>query len=173
MDALELYRLGRRLMKIGEHAIAGSEPARVPSGVRLILEDIATHPSSTIGEITTRTGFPQSHVSASVARFRERGAVETEVDPDDGRRTLVRLHPDFLRSTAERGAVPVEEALSEALDISDARVLAEIIATLESLAGRVLGAEGSEARPTPPRPGRATGPRGVTSESAHVDGETG
>jgi DNA-binding MarR family transcriptional regulator len=83
MNGLELYRLGRRLMKIGEGAIAasGPAPARLPSGVRLILEDIGTHPNSTIGEITARTCFPQSHVSASVARFRERGAVETAVDP--------------------------------------------------------------------------------------------
>jgi len=143
MNALELYRLGRRLTKIGERAMAssGPAPARLPSGVRVILEDIGAYPNSTIGEITTRTGFPQSHVSASVARFRGQGAVETEVDPDDRRRTLVRLHPDFLRRIAGRGAVPVDEALAEALVVSDARTVAELVSTLESLAGQLLQRE--------------------------------
>jgi hypothetical protein len=78
---MELYRLGRQLMKIGEAALAEAGAARLPSGMRMILEDIAEHPGSTIGEIGLRTGFPQSHVPTSVARFRERAAAVTEADP--------------------------------------------------------------------------------------------
>jgi DNA-binding MarR family transcriptional regulator len=44
--------------------------------------------------------LPQSHVSASVARFRERGTVETAADPDDRRRTLVRLHDEYQNTKA-------------------------------------------------------------------------
>jgi DNA-binding MarR family transcriptional regulator len=162
VNAFELYRLGRRLMKIGERAIAASDPAPapLPSGVRLILEDIGEHPNSTIGAITARTGFPQSHVSASVARFRERAAVETAVDPEDGRRTLVRLHPDFLRTVGERGAVPVDAALADELGLSGAPVVAELVATLEWVARQVLTEDGAAARLTAPRDDPSPGPEG-------------
>jgi DNA-binding MarR family transcriptional regulator len=173
MNALELYRLGRRLTKIGERAMAssGPAPARLPSGVRVILEDIGAYPSSTIGEIATRTGFPQSHVSASVARFRERGAIETAVDPDDRRRTLVRLHPDFLRTMTERGAVPVDEALAEALVVSDARNVAELVSMLESLADQLLQREDDRLPPTAPRAARRASRAGAVSRRSVRAGE--
>ncbi len=154
-------------MKIGERAIAasGPAPARLPSGVRLILEDIGEHPDSTIGAITARTGFPQSHVSASVARLRERGAVETAADPQDGRRTLVRLHPDFLRTMRERGAVPVDAALVDELGLSDARVVAELVATLESIARQVLREEGA----TRSLPGSRDDPTAVSEGESGSD----
>lgn len=126
-------------MKLGEQALAGGEPARVPSGVRLILEDVAAHPDSTIGEITERTGFPQSHVSASVARFRERGAVETRVHPEDRRRTLVRLHPQFTRGMDDRAAAPVDSVLARSLGLTDADA-ARLVRGLEAVAPTVLDA---------------------------------
>src|SRR6266542_4942792 len=94
MNALELFLLGRKLMKLGEQAIpttAGFH--QLPTSVHSILIDVFEHPNSSIGEITARTGFPQSQVSASVAKLREGGALVTEADPGDRRRTLVHPHP--------------------------------------------------------------------------------
>src|ERR1700722_297143 len=88
MNSAALYLLGRKLMKSAEPALPAGG---LQSSVRMVVIDVAEHPDSAIGEITARTGFPQSHVSASVARLRELGAVHTTPDPADGRRTLVRI----------------------------------------------------------------------------------
>ena len=56
---------------------------------RLVLEDVITHPDSSISEVHQRTGFGQSHVSASVARLNERGLLVTAADPGDARRTWI------------------------------------------------------------------------------------
>ena len=70
MNAVELYLLGRKLMKIAEEALPKPTTGGPPTSVRMILIHVAEHPDSSVGEIASRTGFPQSHVSASVARLR-------------------------------------------------------------------------------------------------------
>jgi DNA-binding transcriptional ArsR family regulator len=102
MNALDLYLLGRRLTKVGEEAMRGADAPHVPTGLRLIVTDVAEHPGSPIGEIATRTGLPQSYVSQSVARLKDRGAIETANDPNDGRRTLVRLTRSIPAKAARR-----------------------------------------------------------------------
>jgi DNA-binding MarR family transcriptional regulator len=138
MDAVELYLLGRKLMKIGEGAFPQLEVGAPPTSVRMVLVDVSVHPNSSIGEITSRTGFPQSHVSASVAQLRDLGVLETSADPSDGRRTLVRLAPGMRRRATRRASAPVDAALGAALDGPDAAELAEIVAALELLAGRFM-----------------------------------
>jgi len=83
VDRLELFNLGRRLMKIGEEAVheAGFHP--LPTSVRSIMVDAFEHPDSSVSEITTRTGFPQSHASASIARLRDAGVLVTAIDSTD------------------------------------------------------------------------------------------
>jgi DNA-binding MarR family transcriptional regulator len=138
VDGLELFNLGRRLMKIGEEAIhqAGFHP--LPTSVRSIMVDAFEHPDSSVTEITSRTGFPQSHVSASVARLRDAGVLVTAIDPQDRRRTLVRPSPE-IRERAERMAAPqVDAVLAAALGAADAGQVAEIVGRLEELA-RLLG----------------------------------
>jgi DNA-binding MarR family transcriptional regulator len=130
MNALDLYLLGRRLTKIGEEAMRGADAPHVPTGLRLIVTDVAEHPGSPIGEIATRTGLPQSYVSQSVARLKDRGAIETANDPSDGRRTLVRLTRSIPAKTARRGAVSIDAELGEAAGIAEP---AEIVAALEAL----------------------------------------
>ena len=130
VNALDLYLLGRALMKVGEQAMRGDDAPAVPTGIRLILIDLAEHPGSSIGEITARTGLPQSHVSQSVARLRARGALETASDPRDGRRTLVRLSADLPERAARLGSASVEARLAEALDVSDP---GELVEALESV----------------------------------------
>ncbi|WP_254897987.1 helix-turn-helix domain-containing protein [Kitasatospora sp. NA04385] len=140
MDGVELFLLGRALMKIGEDALP--EPpggsGRHPGGTRNTLvaaSDISAHPGTTVGETAARTGLPQSQISAAVARLKEAGAVRTEPDPADRRRTLV--HPaerPSARVAAVRAA-GVDEALAAALgpDPDPAR-LAEVTAALDVLA---------------------------------------
>ena len=90
MNTMELYLLGRRLMQIAESALPSGKSATV---ARLVLIDVAFHPDSSISEITERTALHQSQVSGAVRTLRERGVLETEPDPADRRRTLVRTTP--------------------------------------------------------------------------------
>ena len=130
-------------MKLGEEAIraeasfaiavrAGSR--RLPTSVRSVLIDICEHPNSSIGEITARTGFPQSHVSASVARLREERAVVTVVDSSDRRRTRVRPSPEAPPRAAHSDPAPVGRLLMAALGTDGA---AEVVWALETLARRL------------------------------------
>lgn len=126
-------------MKIAESAFAGdSQSGGLPTSVRMVLIDVFEHPGSSIGEVTARTGFPQSHVSASVARLRDRGVLETSVDAGDGRRTLVRLAGGFGDRIAARAAVPIEGALAAQLASSDPQDLVQVIDALDALAERII-----------------------------------
>lgn len=139
MNAAELYLLGRKLMKIADDALPKPPTGGPPTSVRMILIDVAEHPDSSIGEITTRTGFPQSHVSTSVARLRELGVLTTTADPRDGRRTLAQLAPG-LADRAQRAAVPIDAALAAALDGSDPEIVEDVICALDSLAEHLIPA---------------------------------
>lgn len=133
MNAVELFILGRKLMKLAEDAL----PQRMATSVRLIVVDIAYHPGSSISEITERTGFPQSQVSASVAKLRELGVFDTEIDSADRRRTLVRMTPAAMERAGTVGSTPIEQVLAPALDHANGSEVAEVIDALEFLAQRV------------------------------------
>jgi DNA-binding MarR family transcriptional regulator len=137
VNALDLVLLGRRLMKIGEEAMRGSNAPALPTGVRLVLIDVFAHPDSSIKQITARTGLRQSHVSVAVAGLREQGVLQTSADPDDGRRTLVRVRAEHPRRVAIAGSVSVDGALSAAFDEQDPDALATIVAELDALAKRL------------------------------------
>jgi DNA-binding MarR family transcriptional regulator len=135
MNASELFLLGRKLMKLGEEAIPPSEraPDGVPASVRLVMADVIYHPGSSVSEITERTGFPQSLVSLSVARLRDYGVVETEPDPADRRRTLVRPVEGAVRRGTQHGAVPVDKTIAQAIGAEAEDRLPEALAALELL----------------------------------------
>ena len=143
MNALDLILLGRRLTKIGEQAMRGSEGGGVPTGVGVIVRDVFAHPGCSIGEITTRSGLPQSYVSQSVARLCSRGLFTTKTDPADGRRTLVCVSAHHAGGVALKGSVSVDEALATALGETNARAAAVAIEALEAVARRL----------EPPEPG--------------------
>lgn len=147
MNAVELYLLGRKLMKIAEEALPKPATGGLPTSVRMILIDIAEHPDSSVGEITSRTGFPQSHVSASIARLREFGALVTSIDARDRRRTLTRLAPGILQRS-QRAAVPVDSVLAAALSSSDLTEVEEVIEALDGLAARLMPANDRHHTPT-------------------------
>jgi DNA-binding MarR family transcriptional regulator len=150
VNAVEVYLLGRKLMKIAESAFAADPEhgSGLPTSVRMVLVDISMHPGSSISEVTARTGFPQSHVSASVARLRDEGVLDTSIDPADGRRTLVRLAPDFKQRRGARPAVPVETALAAEISSADPDSVAQTIEALETVAQRIIPHALRRTRPT-------------------------
>jgi DNA-binding MarR family transcriptional regulator len=134
VDGLQLFVLGRRLTRIAERSFARAGTDPPPAGMMLVLEDIATHPDSSIGEVTARTGFPQSHVSTMVAKFRSSGIVETTTDPHDGRRTLVRATGEHMRRASRRATSSIDADVAAALDDPDPAALQRALSALQTLA---------------------------------------
>lgn len=120
-------------MKLGERAIPTSGFHRLPVSVRLVMIDIFEHPDTSIQEIADRTGFPQSHVSASVAKLCTTGVLVANIDPGDRRRTLVRQAPD-IPARAKQFSAPIDDALAAAIATDDPARVREIVKTLETLA---------------------------------------
>jgi DNA-binding MarR family transcriptional regulator len=137
MDALELFQLGRWLTKLGEDAMRplGVPPSR--PGRRLILMDAFAFPDSSVGEIATRTGLPQSYVSEMVAKLRDLGALETRADPADRRRTLVKVSGSAPKAVVGFAAVPVDKVLVDALRGSHPGSAAELVSALGEIAARL------------------------------------
>jgi DNA-binding MarR family transcriptional regulator len=138
---MQLYVLGRRLMKLGEGAMSGTGFARLPSSVRTVLLDVSEHPGSSISEIVGRTGFPQSLVSAAVARLRDGGALMTAPDPADRRRTLVHVSAEVPARAARARIDPAEPVIAAALGIDDRAELKRVVSTLSDLGERLAAAE--------------------------------
>lgn len=139
VNGVELFLLGRTLMKIGEDALPQPPggAARYAGSTRTVLivaSDIATHPDSAVGEIAARTGLPQSQVSTAVARLKEAGSVQTEPDPEDRRRMLVRQAAEPSERVAQVRAADVAEALAAAIGTKDPARLQEVTSALETLA---------------------------------------
>lgn len=139
MTGDELYRLGRRLMAVARQAMTDPNDPAATAGETAVIDDVLDHPGSAVQEITARTGFAQSYVSATVARLRAKDWVETAVDPVDGRRTLVRL-PEVMVQAIAAEARPLDAALVAALPTLDGPRRAEILTLLDALAQRVLPA---------------------------------
>jgi DNA-binding MarR family transcriptional regulator len=137
VNGIELFLLGRTLMKIGEEAIpterAGPNPA-VHRSVLIVASDIRAHPGTTVMEIAERTGFPQSKVSACVARLRGAGAVDATPDAGDRRRLLLRTAEAASERVAEMRSASADTALATVLGTSDPERLAEVLAALDTLA---------------------------------------
>jgi DNA-binding MarR family transcriptional regulator len=153
----ELFRLGRRLMKAGVQATPHAGFRDLPTGVRIVLVDVHEHPDSTIGQIVERTGFPQSHVSAAVARLRDSGALVTTTDPSDRRRTLVRPVRRRARLASDvQSAAAVERSVHELLvqlhGEAGSRYTGEVLAALETLSARLCPASSEVAAPRPEAP---------------------
>ena len=117
MNSLELFRLSRRLLKLGVRSIPSPGFRELPTSVRMVLLDVLENPDTTISHIVERTGFPQSHVSSSVARLRDSGVLITAVDPVDRRRTLVAPSAAHLERVeiTERELGPIDAVVEAAL----------------------------------------------------------
>jgi DNA-binding MarR family transcriptional regulator len=137
MNGIELYVLGRRLMKLGEAAMPAAGFRRLPSSVQLVLVDIGDHPNSSISGVVGRTGLPQSAVSEAVARLVKAGVVTASTDPDDRRRTLVRVKAAVLARKNRAPAEPIDGPLAQALGLGDPAAVADVVAMLADLADRL------------------------------------
>jgi DNA-binding MarR family transcriptional regulator len=149
MNGVDLFLLGRTLMKIGEQALPTEGIGAHSTSVRTVLivvSDVRAHPGSAIGQIADRTGLPQSAVSGAVARLREAGAVVTKPDAGDRRRQLV--HPAAKPSArvADVRAASIDTALAAALDTDDPERVAEVVVLLEQLARHLTPAAVSRLR---------------------------
>ena len=142
MKSTDLFLLGRRLMKLAEEGLPGQG---VNNSVRLVLLDIVANPGSSISEITTRTGSPQSHVSTSVIKLRQFGIVRTEADPRDRRRTLVWVVPDALEQAHSRITSTADAAIGRALGNPPSAQVDEVIGALEMVADRLRSPAGAQA----------------------------
>ncbi|MEU5030089.1 MarR family winged helix-turn-helix transcriptional regulator [Streptomyces milbemycinicus] len=139
MNGVELFLLGRTLMKIGEDAMpeppGGSE--RHAGSTRLVLiaaSDIAAHPGTTVGDIAARTGLPQSQISTAVARLKEAGSITTAPDPADRRRALISPAAEPSARVAQVRATTIDAALATALGTDDPQRLREVADALAVLA---------------------------------------
>src|SRR5580704_10609162 len=83
----ELYRLGRRLQDLADRAMGGGRSFDFSVSEVIVISDLLDHADSTIGDLSSRTGFAQSRVSTVVAALRDRGWIETAVDEADRRCT--------------------------------------------------------------------------------------
>ncbi|WP_344618989.1 MarR family transcriptional regulator [Dactylosporangium salmoneum] len=140
MNGLQLLVLGRTLVKLAGTAMPSLGAEGLPASVRSVLVDVHHHPDSSVGEVAARTGFPQSHVSASIARLQEQGLLVAEADPRDRRRTLVRPAPDPRGGFLVIGSEPADDALLEALD--DPRALPDVQRALETLYRHLVPSSG-------------------------------
>jgi DNA-binding MarR family transcriptional regulator len=136
MDAGQLHRLGRRLLAISRAATGSPRDPPTTAGEEAVLGDVLVHSGSTVRGIAERTGFVQSHVSASVAKLFERGLVTTLTDPADRRRTLVDASPAVRSAITTRAARDIEPALRESVGDKSADRAMDL---LEKLAELVLG----------------------------------
>ena len=135
MDGGQLHRLGRRLIELSAAVTGEAGDLVLTPGERAVVEDAARHPASSIGDISRRTGFTQSHVSASVSRLRRQGLIETAADPADGRRTRVRVAGEALSAISRRAARRIDDTISRAVpDPADAQ---HVLGLLDELARRL------------------------------------
>lgn len=140
VNGIELFLLGRTLMKLGEETIPTEGVGRYSTSHRSVLivaSEIRERPGCSVGEIVTRTGFPQSKVSACVARLREAGSIVTAADEHDRRRLLIWPAPEVSERVAEVRSVPIDQAVATALGDGDPERVAEVVAALEMLASRL------------------------------------
>jgi DNA-binding MarR family transcriptional regulator len=138
VNGVELFLLGRTLMKIAEEAMPTDGLGEYSTSVRTVMivaSDIVESPGSSIGEIAARTSLPQSAVSGSVARLREAGSIVTEPDPKDRRRVLIRQSPDVSDRVAFVRSTTIDAALGTVL--GDPQEVEEVAAILEALARRL------------------------------------
>jgi MarR family 2-MHQ and catechol resistance regulon transcriptional repressor len=111
MEMSDLYQLGRRITELAYEGMGAGELDISPSEF-LVLRDLYMNGDSSISETVARTGLAQSRVSTSVANLRDRGWIETERDPDDGRKTIARVTGQ-VRLEGERRR---ERSAGDALD---------------------------------------------------------
>ncbi|MEA2615409.1 MAG: MarR family transcriptional regulator, and catechol-resistance regulon repressor [Chloroflexota bacterium] len=159
----ELYRLGRRLQDLADRAMGGGRSFDFSVSEVIVVSDLLDHADSTIGDLSSRTGFAQSRVSTVVAALRDRGWIETAVDEADRRCTRVTLPEDVRRRATEARTKSATPVLAAALAGLSRERRDEVIAALEELHRALQGQRVSpNSRRRPRSEDRA--PRGEPTE---------
>jgi len=135
MERQRLHRLGRRLVELSRQVEFAPGDVRPDPAEELIIGDVMFHPSSTIGDVVTRTGFAQSYVSKCVAGLVGRGLLVTAADESDRRRTIIGPSP-MLQGASRRRTPPLLTIFTEELGSEAAARRA--LAALEELADALL-----------------------------------
>lgn len=143
MNARELHKLASLLRSIAATADPGERPQAASTVA--IVEDVAAHPDSCIGDIAERTSLAQSLVSSTVAKLKDRGVLTTAPEPTDRRRTVVTVQPGAVAAFGQRGARPITDALASVLPGAAAEQLEGIEAALTRIAEQLLPATASRA----------------------------
>ncbi len=138
MNAGELHRLARVLRDVALASTSRPGEPVVPASLVAVVEDVADHPDSSVGEIAVRTGLAQSMVSTTVVRLRDSHVLRTTTDVHDRRRTLVSLTPSIRGTFHTRGAQPIEGALRAALPGIDRDRLDRVMGALGVLGQELL-----------------------------------
>lgn len=148
MDVARLHRLARTLREVAAAAaaeVADDQP--LSAGQLAVVEDLARHEATTVGEVARRTGLAQSLVSTTVAGLREAGVVTARTDAGDRRRILVTLADDARSQMLSRSGRPVADVLRTVVQAAspdvDGTVLdastAELERLLDAVADRLIG----------------------------------
>ncbi|MFF0632115.1 MarR family transcriptional regulator [Nocardia sp. NPDC004151] len=137
MNGVELFLLGRALMKMGEQALPGAGERTGNRAVLVVIGDVLEHPGTTISEVTARTGLPQSAVSGAVARLRETGSLVARTDPHDRRRSLLEPARELSERVSQVRATSIDDTVAAALGDADPAALADVLAALELLSTRL------------------------------------
>ena len=114
MRAATLNQLGRRLSGLARDLTHVHADKAATPGELAILDDLLVNGRSAVRDITDRTGFAQSHVSASLAKLTERGQVKWEKNPKDARSRWADLTQKERAQLEAAAATRVEDALAAA-----------------------------------------------------------
>ena len=113
MNAGQLHRLARHLREVATQATSQTGEVPPSPGLIAVVEDIARHPGSSIGEIVARVKLAQSFVSKIVAELRGEGILSAAPDPGDGRRAHISLAPGARQEVLlPRAQTPLTETLA-------------------------------------------------------------
>lgn len=148
MNTSELYLLGKHLMDLARDAMGDVADPETHKIDELLVDVMLTagHGVS-IGELTARSGFAQSHVSVAVARMRDAGWLIVERDPADKRRTLVRPVTGLIEETERRAVRDAGQVIAAALRETDAdseRLTAAVEELYQLLVARALNPNGKD-----------------------------
>ncbi|OYN93022.1 MarR family transcriptional regulator [Enemella evansiae] len=137
MNGVDLFLLGRVLMRVAEASLpTDGRTGDVRVGL-IVASDIADNPGTSASGIVARTGLPQSRVSGAISRLKTAGAIDARPDPADGRRILINPAQTISERVAEVRTTSIATALSEAMGDADPGRVADAVAMLEQL-GRAL-----------------------------------
>ena len=132
MEISDLIYLGQRLVKIGQIALHDATPG-LQTAESMVIAELSEHRASTISDLAQRTGYAQSRISTAVASLRERGWVNTRMDPTDGRRTVAYMVEPAAEDTDRAQSRSADDVLASIIDDAPEEQRANILRSLDDL----------------------------------------